>query len=313
MTYINKNKETNLTKALQNEQSYSQKFNSLKHNIERYNQVIDDDLYDNSGISYLKTAGYIAEDLALSIRNQIILQEQYLNNKTNSNTFNNHPSYLSDFFKAEQFDNITIITMPPLENIRQKSEKQMCGNKLLYDTLSEKLRRKFISRQLKTYNITIITMPPLENIRQKSEKQMCGNKLLYDTLSEKLRRKFISRQLKTYKTKVVLAIFNVVSDENMEFQIPDTDNRNYHPIINIVKEFFISDDNYNNVSLYLDTIKLNTISKTVMFIIPIEKINTSCNSVVTMIQNYLYPNNSNNKIIKIDKNFRTNNVKNAVV
>lgn len=266
MTYINKNKETNLTKALQNEQSYSQKFNSLKHNIERYNQVIDDDLYDNSGISYLKTAGYIAEDLALSIRNQIILQEQYLNNKTNSNTFNNHPSYLSDFFKAEQFDNITIITMPPLENIRQKSEKQMCGNQLIYGTLSEKLRQKFVKKQFKTY-----------------------------------------------KTKVMLAIFNIVSEENLEYQIPDTDNRNYHPVVNIIKEFFVSDDNYNNVSLYLDTIKLNTISKTVMFIIPIEKINTSCNSVVTMIQNYLYPNNSNNKIIKIDKNFRTNNVKNAVV
>lgn len=266
MTNKNKNQRINVTNVLPNRSAYSQKVNSLKYNIERYNQVIDDDLYDNSGISYLKTAGYIAEDLTLSIRNQIILQEQDSNNKINSNTFNNHFSYLSDFFKVEQFDNITIITMPPLENIRQKSEKQMCGNKLLYDTLSEKLRRKFISRQLKTY-----------------------------------------------KTKVVLAIFNVVSDENMEFQIPDTDNRNYHPIINIVKEFFISDDNYNNVSLYLDTIKLNTISKTVMFIIPIEKINTSCNSVVTMIQNYLYPNNSNNKIIKIDKNFRTNNVKNAVV
>lgn len=86
-----------------------------------------------------------------------------------------------------------------------------------------------------------------------------------------IRNFVIDKKIKPSKQKMCLCIFNIVSEDVNPAVIPDTDNRQYQGFINLVKIYFLKDDNFSNLSILADTVRLGNKNKTIAYLVPQEQ------------------------------------------
>lgn len=153
--------------------------------------------------------------------------------------------------------------------------KILCGENFKYKVLSNNLIR--------------FDFPPLLNFRLIENKTKKGLNAQGNYFSEcaqnKLKNIFFEQSNLLKNEKKIMLIFNVVSSDIPDNFIPDTDNREIRDITNILKSFFLTDDSFQYLSYYLDTIKLHTESKTIVFLSSEEEILSNIKEIKKELEN----------------------------
>lgn len=145
--------------------------------------------------------------------------------------------------------------------------------KALFDLDNE--NENFINLKIEKLGTDIIkiSVPELLNYRHiitnKNKKKIPLPPKYFISKLRAVINKFIEdNEYKITAEKKILCIFNIVSINYPEHLVPDTDNRLYQELFNVIKQFLIFDDSYKYISYYLDTLKLGTENKTVLYLFP---------------------------------------------
>lgn len=118
---------------------------------------------------------------------------------------------------------------------------------------------------------------------------------LYSVLRNFKRREKISK----FSEKVLIYIKNVVSIEGTIKNIPDTDNHEYHDVINTISTVFLEDDSPEQAAFLCDTVVGNE-NKTCVYIVPYKTIIGPLSEAIN-IRNLGddYVNENSEKVIKV--------------
>lgn len=113
---------------------------------------------------------------------------------------------------------------------------------------------------------------PIINFRVLKKYEKEDKNILKDAVQnnykDTIRTYITHNQIHIKKEKMCLCIFNIASKNSKDSAIPDTDNRHYQDFINLIKTFFLRDDNFKNLSIYLDTVKTGNADKTIAYLLP---------------------------------------------
>lgn len=91
---------------------------------------------------------------------------------------------------------------------------------------------------------------------------------------------------KISQEKQDLFVFNMVNKDLPDTKIPDTDNREYKELFNLIKQYFIPDDSYQYVSYHLDTIKASAENQTILYLFNHKNFEQNYKRLILDIQNY---------------------------
>lgn len=129
---------------------------------------------------------------------------------------------------------------------------------------------KYVKAQRINERLLAFVLPPLLNFRI-TGKGKDGNtyertaSYFSSVIKESLRRFAVQNRIKPANNKCMFLICNLVDQNTPKHYIPDTDNREYHELINVFKELFVPDDSYEYASYYLDTIPIDGPDQTMVF------------------------------------------------
>lgn len=93
-------------------------------------------------------------------------------------------------------------------------------------------------------------------------------------------------QYEVSENKKDLFVFNLVNNNERDSLIPDTDNREYKELFNLIKQYFIPDDSYKYVAYHLDTLKTNTENKTVLYLCSRQNLSKDCAEIIKDLKQY---------------------------
>lgn len=88
------------------------------------------------------------------------------------------------------------------------------------------------------------------------------------------------------ENKKDLFVFNLVNNNERDSLIPDTDNREYKELFNLIKQFFIPDDSYKYIAYHLDTLKTNTENKTILYLCPHQNLSKKYVEIIKDLEQY---------------------------
>lgn len=183
-----------------------------------------------------------------------------------------------------------------LNNIKEANLKE----KIMGE--SEKIAGVSVSKI--TQNIVKFTLPPLLNYRLKTNNKTYDVDLYSNILTNKIKHFVMESGYRPCYSKCVLAVFNIVANDINKTSIPDTDNRKYGNLVNVIKQFFIPDDTFEFLSLYTDTIQRGIENKTIAFLIPFENYE-KLGAQLQICENNLFES----IIVKNNKDTRKKNIK----
>lgn len=140
-------------------------------------------------------------------------------------------------------------------------------------------------------DIIKISVPELLNYRyvainKNKEKIPLPPKYFISKLRAVINKFIEDNEYKITAEKKILCVFNIVSVNAPDRLIPDTDNRLYRELFNVVKQFLIFDDCYKYISYYLDTLKLGTENKTVLYLFPEKNLIKNYAEIANNLMNY---------------------------
>lgn len=141
----------------------------------------------------------------------------------------------------------------------------------------------------KNGEIVCIEMPPLlhKKVYCKSKKnneyfeKYYTNNLIDNDLYSTLRSFKLEKQIPKYNEKVLVFIKNIVSGDKKITSIPDTDNHEYHDLINTVSSVFLEDDSPEQAAFMCDT-EIGNENKTRIYLIPYSKFIASLGNVICL-------------------------------
>lgn len=131
----------------------------------------------------------------------------------------------------------------------------------------------------KTGSVVKIEMPPLLHRkvyckRKKDDEyyeKYYTNRLIDDDLYSVLRSYKSKNNIPKYSEKVLIYIENIVCGKGRIANIPDTDNHEYHDLINTVSCVFLADDSPEQAAFMFNT-NLGSENKTRVFLIPFSEV-----------------------------------------
>ena len=117
--------------------------------------------------------------------------------------------------------------------------------------------------------VVSLELPPLINTRliEKNNKKDSFINFFNDLFYKKIKSFITENHIKKYDEKITMYVINVVKEGTPKTWIPDIDNREYKNLINVVKQFFISDDSSDFLSLHFDT-RIGAENKTIVLLVP---------------------------------------------
>lgn len=141
----------------------------------------------------------------------------------------------------------------------------------------------------KNGSIVCIEMPPLlhRKVFAKAKRsneyyeKYYTNTLIDDDLYSVLRSFKLKKQIPKYDEKVLIFIKNIVSGDQKITSIPDTDNHEYHDLINTVSSVFLKDDSTEQAAFMYDT-EIGNENKTCVYLIPYSKFIASLSNVICL-------------------------------
>lgn len=137
---------------------------------------------------------------------------------------------------------------------------------------------KFIANDFKVEkngSVIKIKIPPLlhkkvykkTQISEKYYEDYYTNELVDGELYAYLRNYKLTKHISKYKEKVLIYVKNVISTNRKRNDIPDTDNHEYHDLINTITTVFLEDDSPEHAAFMFDT-EYGSTNKTEIYIIP---------------------------------------------
>ena len=93
-------------------------------------------------------------------------------------------------------------------------------------------------------------------------------------------------QYEVSENKKDLFVFNLVNNNERDSLIPDTDNREYKELFNLIKQYFVPDDSYKYIAYHLDTLKTNTENKTVLYLCPRQNLSKDYAEIIKDLEQY---------------------------
>lgn len=137
---------------------------------------------------------------------------------------------------------------------------------------------KFLADEFKIEkngSVIKIEIPPLlhkkvykrTQISEKYYEDYYTNEFVDSELYSFLRDYKLANGVPKYKEKVLIFVKNIVSTKRRRNDIPDTDNHEYHDLINTVSTVFLEDDSPEHAAFMFDT-EYGTNDKTEIYIIP---------------------------------------------
>ncbi len=127
----------------------------------------------------------------------------------------------------------------------------------------------------KNGSIIIIKIPPLlhkkvykkTQISEKYYEDYYTNEFVDGELYAYLRNYKLTKHIPKYEGKVLIYVKNVISTNRKRNDIPDTDNHEYHDLINTITTVFLEDDSPEHAAFMFDT-EYGCSNKTEIYIIP---------------------------------------------
>lgn len=128
----------------------------------------------------------------------------------------------------------------------------------------------YVKAQRINERLLAFSLPPLLNFRVTGKGKDGSTyertaSYFSSAVKENLRRFAVANGVKPVNDKCMFLIYNLVDQNTPKHYIPDTDNREYHELINVFKELFVPDDSYEYASYYLDTIPIDGPDQTMVF------------------------------------------------
>lgn len=142
------------------------------------------------------------------------------------------------------------------------------GADIVKFTIPELLNSRYIakSKQNKPY-----TLPPkyfITKLKYAAVDYVCKN------------------QYEVSENKKDLFVFNLVNNNQRDSLIPDTDNREYKELFNLIKQYFIPDDSYKYIAYHLDTLKTNTVNKTILYLCSRQNFSKNYAEIIKDLEQY---------------------------